>query len=70
MGMNIELLGNQRGKDGGEVELAEDDTIEGNSSGADGAHESIIIRDGEWLANDEQPAPALGLMCLCTGASG
>jgi hypothetical protein len=69
-GVNIELLGNQRGEDGGEVELAEDDAIEGSSSGADGAHESIIIGEGERLANDEGAAPVLGLTRLCTGASG
>lgn len=69
-GVDVELLGNQRGEDGGEVELAEDDALGGSPSGADGAHESTIIGDGERLANDERPAAALGLTRLCTGASG
>jgi len=67
----LERLGNQRGEDGGELELAENDgtlgCMEGGSS--DEVHESTIIGDGERLANDERPLPTLGLTHLCAGVS-
>jgi hypothetical protein len=65
----LERLGNQRGEDAGELELAENDgtlgCMEGGSSGE--VHESTIIGDGERLANNERLPPTLGLMCLYAG---
>ena len=67
----LEWLGNQRGEDGSELELAENDgtlgCMEGGSS--DEVHESTIIGDGERLANGERLLPTLGLMRLCAGVS-
>ena len=64
-------MGNQKGEDGGELELVENDgtlgCMEGSSS--DEVHESTIIGDDEWLANDGQLLPTLGLICLCAGVS-
>jgi hypothetical protein len=53
--LDIERLGNQRGEDGGELELAENNGTLGCKEGgsSDEVHESTIIGDGEWLANDE-----------------